>query len=506
MKKTIKKLYFVIGIFTALLSATAIALYQLAGWVMDTWGLLTTDEIMYHLKAPLQGTNTDMIVDGIETCLPPAILLLILMITFMIGLKSKRKQSLISMVLVMVIAFAMMDKAAYGMYVDLDMKTYLKSMSQESNFIEDNYVDPENVTITFPEQKRNLVYIYLESMESTYASKEEGGLFEENCIPELTELAQQNVNFSNTDKLGGGYATTGATWTMAGIFAQTIGLPLKLSDSIADGDGNYVLAENYEFSANATNLEDILAENGYTQCFMLGSDIVFGGRQAYFDSHGECEIWDYNTAKQYDKIDEDYYVWWGFEDEKLFEYAKEKMTDLASSEEPFNLTLLTADTHFEDGYVCDLCGDEFGDDQYANVMACSSRQVAELIQWIQEQPFYENTTIILSGDHLTMDKDFCIDCDSYERRVYNAFINVPEELDSSFEKTHNREFTTLDMFPTTLAALGATIEGDRLALGTNLFSDEDTLTEKYGINEFNTELMKKSLFYNVLINDIDYDY
>lgn len=239
---------------------------------------------------------------------------------------------------------------------------------------------------------------------------------------------------------------------------------------------------------------------------MLGSDIVFGGRQAYFDSHGECEIWDYNTAKQYDKIDEDYYVWWGFEDEKLFEYAKEKMTDLASSEEPFNLTLLTADTHFEDGYVCDLCGDEFGDDQYANVMACSSRQVAELIQWIQEQPFYENTTIILSGDHLTMDKDFCIDCDSYERRVYNAFINVPEELDSSFEKTHNREFTTLDMFPTTLAALGATIEGDRLALGTNLFSDEDTLTEKYGINEFNTELMKKSLFYNVLINDIDYDY
>lgn len=271
MKKTIKKLYFVIGILTALLSATAIALYQLAGWVMDTWGLLTTDEIMYHLKAPLQGTNTDMIVDGIETCLPPAILLLILMITFMIGLKSKRKQSLISMVLVMVIAFAMMDKAAYGMYVDLDMKTYLKSMSQESNFIEDNYVDPENVTITFPEQKRNLVYIYLESMESTYASKEEGGLFEENCIPELTELAQQNVNFSNTDKLGGGYATTGATWTMAGIFAQTIGLPLKLSDSIADGDGNYVLAENYEFSANATNLEDILAENGYTQCFIMVS-------------------------------------------------------------------------------------------------------------------------------------------------------------------------------------------------------------------------------------------
>ena len=45
--------------------------------------------------------------------------------------------------------------------------------------------------------------------------------------------------------------------------------------------------------------------------------------------------------------------------------------ELAAGEQPFNLTLLTVDTHFEDGYKCRLCDDRFGDNQYANAIACS---------------------------------------------------------------------------------------------------------------------------------------
>ena len=54
----------------------------------------------------------------------------------------------------------------------------------------------------------------------------------------------------------------------------------------------------------------------------------------------------------------------------------------------------------------------------------------------------------------------------------------------------------MDMFPTTLAAIGCEIEGNRLGLGTNLFSGEKTLTEKYGYDNLNAELSKKSEFYN----------
>lgn len=493
-------------ILIIIISVLGFILYNLGNWVLDTWGLLSIDEIIFHLKVPLDGTNSDVVLDGINACVPLAVLVLFLSIFLIIGLRNKHGKCMIALFLVAVIACGSAGRAAYEVYDELDVKEYLVSQKKESHFIEQNYVDPRTTKITFPEQKRNLIYIYLESMESTYASKEDGGGMDFNCIPELTTLAEENTNFSNSDKLGGGYPAYGGTWTMAGIFSQTSGIPIKNSEQT--DDVNATLAEQSSFSSQARNLEDILADEGYNQCFMIGSDATFGGRRAYFESHGKgkTEICDYNTAKENGQIPEDYYVWWGYEDQKLFANAQEKLTELSSKDEPFNFTMLTVDTHFEDGYVCEQCQNEFEDNQYANVMACSSRQVDAFVKWIQQQPFYENTTIVIIGDHLTMDSDFCNDVsDDYERSVYNVFINLPEGLDTSFEKTHNREFATLDMFPTTLAAMGVKIEGDRLALGVNLFSDEQTLTEQYGRKGLDKELMKKSKFYDMLINDVDID-
>lgn len=493
-------------ILMIVISVLGFILYNLGNWVLDTWGLLSIDEIIFHLKVPLEGTNSDVVLDGINACVPLAVLVLFLAIFLIIVLKNKHGKCMLSLFLIAVIACGSAGKAAYKVYDELDVKEYLASQKKESHFIEQNYVDPRTTKITFPDKKRNLIYIYLESMESTFASKEDGGGMDFNCIPELTKLAEENTNFSNSDKLGGGYPAYGGTWTMAGIFSQTSGIPIKNSEQT--DDVNATLAEQSSFSSQARNLEDILADEGYNQCFMIGSDATFGGRRAYFESHGKgkTEICDYNTAKENGQIPEDYYVCWGYEDQKLFANAQEKLTELSSKDEPFNFTMLTVDTHFEDGYVCEQCQNEFGDNQYANVMACSSRQVDAFVKWIQQQPFYENTTIVISGDHLTMDSDFCNDVsEDYERSVYNVFINLPEGLDTSFEKTHNREFATLDMFPTTLAAMGVTIEGDRLALGVNLFSDEQTLTEQYGRKGLDKELMKKSKFYDMLINDVDID-
>ena len=74
-----------------------------------------------------------------------------------------------------------------------------------------------------------------------------------------------------------------------------------------------------------------------------------------------------------------------------------------------------------------------------------------------------------------MDSDFCEDVDTdYDRKVYTTYINPA--VASSGEK--RRVYTTFDNFPTTIAALGAEIVGDRLGLGTNLFSDRQTLSER----------------------------
>lgn len=501
-KKVCNGIYRFYCIVMIVLSMAGAVGYNLANWIMDTWGLLSIDEIIFHLKVPLDGANSDIILDGINACMPLAILIFLFGIILMMGTRKKIVTG-ISFLLIACVSVGSGTKAAYQVYSDLGVKEYLSDQNENSVFIQEQYVDPRNIKITFPEQKRNLIYIYLESMESTYASTEAGGAYNENYIPELTQLALNNVSFSHNDKLGGSVALGGCTWTMGALFAHTTGLPIK--NSIGSDDMNQTLGEQTTFSLSACNLEDILASEGYSQCFMIGSDATFGGRRAYFNSHGECEIWDINTVKDLGYLHPDYYVWWGYEDQKLFTYAQEKLLSLSSQQKPFNLTLLTVDTHFEDGYVCELCQNDFGDNQYANVMACSSRQIFEFIQWIQQQDFYENTTIILTGDHLTMDSDFCEGIDDNERRIYNAFINLPEGLDTSYEKTHYREFATIDMFPTTLAALGVQIEGNRMGLGTNLFSERQTLVEQFGVEEVTKELLKKSHFYDMLINDVDID-
>lgn len=61
------------------------------------------------------------------------------------------------------------------------------------------------------------------------------------------------------------------------------------------------------------------------------------------------------------------------------------------------------------------------------------------------------------------------------------------------------------MYPTTLASLGVKIDGDKLGLGINLFSDQKTILEEYGLTYVNNEIKKKSFFYdNVLLGDSYY--
>ena len=363
---------------------------------------------------------------------------------------------------------------------------FMKVDAMKSEFIRHNYVKPDQALLSFPEQKRNLIYIFLESMESTYADSSSGGTITDCVIPELVSLAEHNLNFSHNTGLGGALSYPGTTWTAAAMVAQTAGVPVKVSL----GADAYGAAGS--FLPGVVSIGQILKEQGYTQVLLLGSDAEFHGREAYFTEHGDYEIIDTCSLKEAGRLPEDYEAWWGFEDEKLFSYAREELTRLAEAGKPFNFTMLTADTHFPDGCQCSLCRNDFAN-QYANVLACSSRQVAGFISWIQEQPFYDNTTVVISGDHLTMDAGFMEEINpQFTRTVYNCFINAAETP----AREKNRRFGTFDLFPTTLAALGVRIDGDRLALGTNLFSDQETLTERFGYDYLSEEMQKQSEFYD----------
>ncbi len=509
-KKAIVK---IIGnLFLFMILFLFVIVIQSARWFLNKFAGLDISVAIYQIMSPLKGTSTTVIWEYCSACVFPALLISIVLLglyrcydlimdklyfnvhmsiyhyltnthkkyTLYFGKKFKKvSKRVIASVLILVMAVTLWITA-----IQIKLPEYIRQISSTSELIENYYVDPNNVSISFPDTKRNLILIYMESMESTFASKEVGGGETENYIPELTQLAEDGVNFSNTDMLGGAYGISGAAWTIAALLAYQTGVPYKLPVD--------TLAGYQEFLPGIKGMGEILAENGYQNYYMCGSDTTFGGRRNLFEEHGDYTIYDWLTAKEEGFVPDDYYVFWGLEDAKLYEYAKIHLQDIAALGQPFNFNILTVDTHFPNGYFCELCEDEY-EEQYANVIACASRQVYEFVEWAKEQEWYADTTIVIVGDHLSMNEEFFDDLGEFDRRIYNCFYNLPENRKAGQAK--NREFNTTDLFPTILASIGASIPGEKLGLGTNLFSGELTMQEKIGAGKLNEELCMYSDFY-----------
>lgn len=475
-------------------------------WGLETFGDLSPDQMIINIFSPTEGTSDDVM---ITLWKGPVLQTAVLTVLFALAVFSKRVLSLkngenskniltlkLRRIICLILSLAMLaGGVAYGVE-EFELIKLSKMYVMKSSFIEDNYADPREVKMEFPEKKRNLIHIYLESMENSYLSTDLGGYMDENLMEPLTELAKEGYSFSHLDKgFGGPVSTTGCTWSVASMVNMNTGLPMK-----APVDANsYGTPGN--FLPGAVTIGDILAAQGYEQTLMFGATATFGGLRYFYETHGDFNILDYDAAKEKGWIPSDYKVWWGYEDDKLYEFAKQELTRLYETGKPFNFVMETADTHFPDGYVSENTPMP-RDNQYANVIAYSASEVTKFVRWIQQQPFYENTTIVLIGDHLSMDSKFFADFDpDYLRTTFNLILNPADTVKNiPQERMQNRWWYNGDMFPTVLASLGVKIDGEKLGLGTNLFSDVPTLFEEHGgekgWKKVSSEFEIRSIFYN----------
>ncbi len=441
-----------------------------ANWSYSYFGLSSFEQIVYHIKVPLEGTNTQFIFDWFKKCGLPAIIF---------GLCLSWISKMFAYVILIICIL-------YGLY-KICFFSYVYNQFKNTDFF-DVYL--KDIKYTSPEKKKNLIYIYLESMETTYALKEEGGNSDRELLPFLTKLSKNHISFSQNNKIGGGKVLTGTGWTTGGIVASSSGLPLIFSLK------HKFCKENVPFMPKVKTLGDILEKDGYHQVFMIGSDASFGGRKSYFDQHGHYEIEDIVQLKKEGKLDKNYHEFWGFEDDKLFQFAKEKISELALEDKPFNFTMLTVDTHHPYGYQSDQCENKF-EDGLSNSIYHTDRNLKDFFSWLEKQDFYKDTLVVIQGDHTSMAAEYIHNnYDShFDRRIWNTFIHS-----SVYPKQEkNREFTTMDLFPTVLAALGYDIEGNRAGLGTNLMSEEKTLTEQLSYDFVDKHIRRKSKRYREMM-------
>lgn len=499
-KHTKPSLFFILSWLVFFLSFT---LAVVAIWVFKTFHVELA-ELMFTIRAPLAGANGDFVSSALLYCVPRILIGTLCFTLLVLFVKKWNRISFCLVIQVWKKRFSLTARALGRLLVGgislctllmtclylqktYNVVNYVKVNLSKTAIYDEYYVTPSDVEITST-GKRNLLCIYLESMEVTYADEAHGGSNAENYIPYLTDLAFANTSFGSGDSvLGGATCLPNIAWTSAALIASTSGIPFNFPLNNND-------LEFYgSFAEKLQTLGMILDENGYHQEFICGSDATFGGRGQYFSQHGNYEIYDLYTARKTGAIPPDYNVWWGFEDEKLFQIAKDELLRLSDSDEPFNLTLLTVDDHVPHGYICENCDlEKYNGEILPTVLDCTSRQLRDFLAWCQEQPFYENTTIVLLGDHPRMDTDLVEGVPTVDRKIYNCILNAAK---TPVLPTEGREFTQLDMFPTILSAMGFEIPGNRLGMGVDLFSDAPTLLEELGYDYLSTELQKQSTFY-----------
>lgn len=499
-------------------------------WSKSMFGDVPFAQVIFHLMVPLEGTDSSIISSYFTGVIPIIIItLLVVSLPFITDFrlykkiknilcekffKKRNKEDdikeeeekkenivrkifrfvgrfykihLLSIASVALVIIIVVDIFGFGIH------TWIADRIDSSNIFENYYVDSKTADIEFPEdgEKKNIIYILSESLEASFADTENGGCMDENLIPYLTMLAEENTHFSREDNLAGATEVEGTGWTIAAMVSQMSGVPLMVPI------GQNAYGKYSEFLPGITTLGEVLEAEGYVNEIVLGSKSQFAGVDTFFESHGNYKIFDYYSAVEAEYIDEDYYRFWGFEDNKLFEYAKNEICQLESTGKPFNIIINSIDLHTPNGYVCTECKHLHGYDKsgrYKDIINCQDRQIYEFVEWCKTQDFYEDTVIIISGDHLSMaptvKEEFAPE--DYERTTYHVIINSDvEPVNASY-----RDFTTMDLYPTILASIGCKIEGERLGIGTNLYSDKKTVMEEMGKEVFMEEISKNSVYYN----------
>jgi phosphoglycerol transferase len=344
------------------------------------------------------------------------------------------------------------------------------------DYFKGHYVHPDKVNISSKATK-NLVLIYVESFEASYSDNKK---FDTDQIPHL-----QMLEGSTFDRF---VQVPGTGWTMAGIVASQCGVPLKNifggfdygDDGARSNHFNKMGKRMRIFLPSAVCLGDILNSQGYRNIFIGGASGNFAGKEVFFRTHSYHEFFGREELESAG-LNMEKGVEWGILNDQLFYFAREKLKRLQESEQKFNLTLLTLDTHGPGGLYSEDCRRR-GAKDYQGIVKCSAEQIAEFVDFMERSGYLEHTRVVIMGDHLGMKTPISEELPKDQRFIYNKF------LPNKHLRPNRNEIVHFDMFPTTLEFIGFDIDGDRLGLG---FSAINELTAPLPVDR--VEDLKKNV-------------
>ncbi|MEQ6917887.1 sulfatase-like hydrolase/transferase [Halomonas aquatica] len=342
-------------------------------------------------------------------------------------------------------------------------------VTDDGAWLDRQYVTP--VVLETPPSPPNLLLLYLESLERTYADRERFG----NAYAPLAALGEQAVVFEGIRQLD----NTG--WTMAGMIASQCGTPLMPAGLLHDRQfeplGKVV--------PGIDCLGDLLADRGYALTYMGGASTSFAGKGVFYRDHGFDRVLGREELEP--QLEEpDYVNSWGLYDDTLYDLTVEEIRRLERQGGPWGLINLSISGHAPNGYPARACRERQGEFDGTDILysvECSSWLVSRLVERLRDEGLLENTLVVVASDHLTMRVSAWEQLVTTERE--NTFMLLGEGIEPRRVRV---EASTMDVLPTLLEAMGFVIDWHRAGLGVSLLSGEPTLIEEHGLETVNARL------------------
>lgn len=425
------------------LLALALVLLATAGWIRYRFGAIVFEQFILHIPLGGGGAGDDsLILEALVVCL----LIPLGLVAMAILVRQQRGWTFAGRGRVILPSLALMVSLGVLLTV-VGLPRYAAAQLDGRSFAA--YYTTPRVGVV-PEHPRNLITIYLESMENTYG---DAGLFGRNLLSELDEATAGWARYDTLMQ----YPEGG--WTMAGIVSTQCAIPLK-SRLLVEGIDPNIFGEQMEsYLPGATCLGDLLADAGYSNTYVGGANTRFAGKDTFLGDHGYASI----RGREWWEAGEDpsEISVWGLSDHRMFTHAAETLDTLRAAGKPYHLTMLSLDTHEPGGLYPSCATDDAV--PMATAITCTSRALAGFLTHLEEVGALEDTVVVVMGDHLKSTAEggfFKTELDGTADRTIVLRIWSPDPVEFTRERAD--QFSVL---PTILELLGFEPPQGRAGLG-----------------------------------------
>ncbi|WP_110685619.1 sulfatase-like hydrolase/transferase [Salinicola aestuarinus] len=454
-------------------SLVPLVLWWVYVYLDDSFGQLDLGAVIFHLQAGIEENgSTDRQIAGVLYALAASVMLV--SVTWLV--RADHRWRLWERVLtLLLIAF---NPLLFGLSL-----RGASAIDDDESWLNDRYLSP--AIESEPANPPNLIYLYLESTERTYADTDKFG----DVYEDLTALGRRGVVFKGVKQLD----NTG--WTMGGMVASQCGTPLMPAGLMHDNQFEPLS----KVLPGADCLGDLLHDRGYHLTYMGGASTRFAGKNKFYADHGFDTVLGKDELE--DKAPPGYLNDWGLYDDTLLGLAETRIRRLHDSDQPYAFFGLTLAAHPPFGNPSQSCIDNQGAFDGTDILysvKCTGWLVKNFIDRLDDEGLLDNTVVVVASDHLSM-----------KNSAWETLVNEPRENtlimlgDSLNSRVIERRATMVDVLPTVLEAMGFSVPEHRAGLGVSLFSAAPTLIERHSLETMNRRVRDENRLQERLWNGVN---